>query len=92
MTACTSTGKTGHGLRLICYSAGPPTTEKGDVPDRYRVSRSSKEELSSHAGVCQPLPDICVLLCQQLLTALHSHLLSVEKDKGPTCRNLALGT
>ncbi|KAI4543393.1 hypothetical protein MG293_006187 [Ovis ammon polii] len=34
----------GHGLRLIHHSAGPPTTEKGDVPDGYRVSRSSKEK------------------------------------------------
>ena len=33
----------GHGLRLIYYSAGPPTTEKGDVPNGYRVSRSSTE-------------------------------------------------
>ena len=33
----------GHGLRLIYYSAGPPTTEKGDVLNGYRVSRSSKE-------------------------------------------------
>ena len=33
----------GHGLRLIHYSAGPPTTEKGDVPDGYRVSRPSTE-------------------------------------------------
>ena len=33
----------GHRLRLIYYSAGPPTTEKGDVPNGYRVSRSSTE-------------------------------------------------
>ena len=33
----------GHGLRLIYYSAGPPTTEKRDMPNGYRVSRSSTE-------------------------------------------------
>uniref|UniRef100_A0A8C6CJB4 Immunoglobulin V-set domain-containing protein n=1 Tax=Moschus moschiferus TaxID=68415 RepID=A0A8C6CJB4_MOSMO len=40
----------GHGLRLIHYSAGPPTTEKGDV---------------------------------SYFTALHGHLLSVKKGRGP---------
>ena len=33
----------GHGLRLIHYSARPSSTEKGDVPDGYSVSRSSKD-------------------------------------------------
>ena len=33
----------GHGLRLIHYSAGPPTMVQGDVPDGYRVSRPSTE-------------------------------------------------
>ena len=33
----------GHGLRLIYYSVGPPSTEKGDVPDGYSVSRSRKK-------------------------------------------------
>ena len=39
-------------------------------------------ELPSHTGVCQPLPDICVLLHLRLSTALHGHHLSVQKDKG----------
>lgn len=54
-------------------------------------SPDQQRELSSHAGVCQPLPDICVLLCQQLLTTLHSHLLSVERTKAHM-QDLALGT
>ena len=38
--------------------------------------------LPSHAGVCQPLPDICVLQRLRLSTALHGNLLSVQKDEG----------
>ena len=45
-------------------------------PSQHRERRCARElqrlqtkhrGLSSHTGVCQPLPDICVLLCQQLL-------------------------
>ncbi|KAF4008757.1 hypothetical protein G4228_020555 [Cervus hanglu yarkandensis] len=33
----------GHGLRLIHYSAVASSTEQGDVPDGYSVSRPSTE-------------------------------------------------
>uniref|UniRef100_A0A8C4LVA3 Ig-like domain-containing protein n=1 Tax=Equus asinus TaxID=9793 RepID=A0A8C4LVA3_EQUAS len=33
----------GHGLRLIHYSNGIGSTDKGEVPDGYSVSRSSTE-------------------------------------------------
>uniref|UniRef100_A0ABK0KXK7 Immunoglobulin V-set domain-containing protein n=1 Tax=Rattus norvegicus TaxID=10116 RepID=A0ABK0KXK7_RAT len=33
----------GHGLRLIHYSYGANSTEKGDVPNGYKVSRPNKE-------------------------------------------------
>nr|AAI22730.1 T cell receptor, beta cluster [Bos taurus] len=36
----------GHGLRLIHYSAGVRSSEPGDVPDGYSVSRSSKENFA----------------------------------------------
>ena len=80
----------GHGLRLIHYSRGPPSTERGDVPDGYSVSRSSRE-LSSHAGVRQPLPDIRVLLCQQLLHGAAQTPALCAKRQGPTCRLPAPG-
>ena len=34
---------------------------------RVQCLQVKQRELSSHAGVCQPLPDICVFLRQQLL-------------------------
>ncbi|EPY80717.1 hypothetical protein CB1_000804042 [Camelus ferus] len=36
----------GHGLRLIHYSAGSGTTDKGDIPDGYSVSRSDVENFT----------------------------------------------
>ena len=72
----------GHGLRLIHYSAGTPTTEKGDGPNGYRVSRSSKEnfpltlESANHS-------QISVYFCaSSYSTVLHGHLLYVQKDRG----------
>nr|6MKD_B Chain B, TCR beta chain [Mus musculus]6MKR_B Chain B, TCR beta chain [Mus musculus]6MNG_B Chain B, TCR beta chain [Mus musculus]6MNM_B Chain B, TCR beta chain [Mus musculus]6MNN_B Chain B, TCR beta chain [Mus musculus]6MNO_B Chain B, TCR beta chain [Mus musculus] len=37
---------TGHGLRLIHYSYGAGSTEKGDIPDGYKASRPSQENFS----------------------------------------------
>nr|6DFV_B Chain B, TCR beta chain [Mus musculus]6DFV_D Chain D, TCR beta chain [Mus musculus]6DFW_F Chain F, 8F10 beta chain [Mus musculus]6DFW_H Chain H, 8F10 beta chain [Mus musculus] len=37
---------TGHGLRLIHYSYGAGSTEKGDIPDGYKASRPSQKEFS----------------------------------------------
>ncbi|PNI99827.1 TRBV6-1 isoform 1, partial [Pan troglodytes] len=36
----------GMGLRLIYYSVGEGTTDKGEVPDGYNVSRLNKREFS----------------------------------------------
>uniref|UniRef100_A0A8C2NN44 Uncharacterized protein n=1 Tax=Capra hircus TaxID=9925 RepID=A0A8C2NN44_CAPHI len=81
-----------HGLRLICYSAGPPTTEKGDVPDGYRVSRSSKENFPlTLESASRSQTSVCFCASSYSM-ALHSHLLSVQKDRGPTSRLLAPGT
>uniref|UniRef100_A0A4W2D2P7 Immunoglobulin V-set domain-containing protein n=1 Tax=Bos indicus x Bos taurus TaxID=30522 RepID=A0A4W2D2P7_BOBOX len=68
----------GHELRLIHYSAGVHTSEPGDMPDGYSVSRSNTQKFP--------------LTLDSYSTALQGHLLSVEKDKGPTCRILALVT
>nr|2E7L_C Chain C, Beta-chain [Mus musculus]2E7L_D Chain D, Beta-chain [Mus musculus]2OI9_C Chain C, T cell receptor beta chain [Mus musculus] len=37
---------TGHELRLIYYSYGAGSTEKGDIPDGYKASRPSQENFS----------------------------------------------
>ena len=70
----------GHGLRLIHYSAGPPTMVQGDVPDGYSVSRSSKENfplMLESANLSQTSVYFCA---SSYSTALHGHLLSVQKD------------
>ena len=51
----------------------------------------TQRELSSHAGVCQPLPDIRVLRCQQLLHGAAQPPALCAKRQGPTCRLLELG-
>uniref|UniRef100_A0A8C6CGW9 Immunoglobulin V-set domain-containing protein n=1 Tax=Moschus moschiferus TaxID=68415 RepID=A0A8C6CGW9_MOSMO len=62
----------GHGLRLIHYSAGPPTTEKGDVPDGYSVSRPSTENFPL---ILATLVDSTVYLCASSQdTALHDQV------------------
>ena len=71
----------GHGL--IQYSAGASTSEPGDVPEDYSVSRSNTDYF--------PLPlesanhfQTCVYFCvSSYSTALHDYLLSVQKDKVP---------
>uniref|UniRef100_A0A8C6CGG9 Ig-like domain-containing protein n=1 Tax=Moschus moschiferus TaxID=68415 RepID=A0A8C6CGG9_MOSMO len=76
----------GHGLRLIHYSAAAPTTEKGDVPDGYSVSRPSTENfplMLESANSSQTSVYFC---------GSSYFLLSVQKDRGPTCRLLAPGT
>ena len=62
------------------YSAGPPTTEQGDVPEGYSISISSREnfpltlESASHSQTS-------VYFCaNSYSTALHGHFLSVQKD------------
>ena len=73
----------GHGLRLIYYSAGPPTTEKGDVPNGYRVSRSSTENFSLMLESANRSQTVVYFCASSYSKALHSHLLSVQKDRVP---------
>ena len=48
---------------------------------RVQSLQIKHRELPSHAGVCQPLPDICVLLCQQLLHgAARPHALCAKRQ------------
>uniref|UniRef100_A0A4W2GSH0 Ig-like domain-containing protein n=1 Tax=Bos indicus x Bos taurus TaxID=30522 RepID=A0A4W2GSH0_BOBOX len=71
----------GHGLRLIHYSDGPPTTVKGDVPEGYSVSRPSKKDFPltlKSANHSQTSVYFCV---SSYSTVLHGHLLSVQKSR-----------
>ena len=74
----------GHGLRLIHYSAGPPTTEKGEVPDGYSVSRSRKENFPLTLESANRSQTSVYFCTSSYSTALHGHLLSVQEDyEGP---------
>ena len=72
----------GHGLRLIYYSAGPPTTEKGDVPNGYRVSRSSTENFPLTLESANHSQTSVYFCASSYSMVLHGHLLSVQKDRG----------
>ena len=71
----------GPGLRLIHYSAGPPSTQKGDVPDGYRVSRPSKENFPLTLESASRSQTSVYFCASSYSTALHDHLLSVQKDR-----------
>ncbi|KAI4543406.1 hypothetical protein MG293_006200 [Ovis ammon polii] len=72
----------GHGLRLIHYSAGPPTTQQGDVPEGYSVSRSSTENFPLTLESANPSQTSVYFCASSYSTALHGHLFSVQKDRG----------
>ena len=72
----------GHGLRLIYYSAGPPTTEKGDVPNGDRVSRSSTENFPLTLESANRSQTSVYFCASSYSMVLHGHLLSVQKDRG----------
>ena len=64
----------GPRLRLIHYSDGPPTTEEGDVPNGYSVSRSSTENfplMLESANCSQTSVYFCT---SSYSTVLHGHL------------------
>ena len=58
---------------------------------RVQRLQIKQRELSSHAGVRQPLLDIRVLLCQQLLHGAAQTPALCAKRQGPTCRLPAPG-
>ena len=82
----------GHGLRLIHYSAGVRSSEPGDVPDGYSISRSSKENFALTLESANQSQTSVYFCTSSYSTALHGHLLSVQKDRGSTCKLLAPGT
>ncbi|KAM7244977.1 hypothetical protein CapIbe_003503, partial [Capra ibex] len=71
----------GHGLRLIHYSAAYPSTEKGDVPEGYNVSRPSTEDFPLTLKSASRSQTSVYFCASSYSTALHGHLLSVQKSR-----------
>ncbi|KAB0339598.1 hypothetical protein FD755_024903 [Muntiacus reevesi] len=71
----------GHGLRLIYYSDGPPGTVKGDEPDGYSVSRPSTEDFPLTLRSASRSQTSVYFCASSYSTALHGHLLSVQKGR-----------
>ena len=76
---------TGLGLRLIHYSAGTPYTEEGDMPDGYSVSRPSTENFPLTLKSANRSQTSVYFCASSYSTALHDHLLSVQKERGGPC-------
>ncbi|OWK06480.1 hypothetical protein Celaphus_00012337 [Cervus elaphus hippelaphus] len=72
----------GHGLRLIYYSAGVPSSKPGDVPEGYSVSRSNKENFPLTLMSAIRNQTSVYFCASSYSTALHGHLLSVQKVLG----------
>ena len=81
-----------RGLRLILYSAAAPTTEKGDMPESYSVSRLSTEIFALTLESANRSQTSVYFCASSYSTELHRHLISVQKDRGSTCKLLAPGT
>ena len=72
----------GHGLRLIHYSAGVHTSEPGDMPHGYSVSRSNTENFPLTLESAKCSQTVVYFCASSYSMELQGHLLSVEKDKG----------
>uniref|UniRef100_A0A8C0DPL5 Ig-like domain-containing protein n=1 Tax=Balaenoptera musculus TaxID=9771 RepID=A0A8C0DPL5_BALMU len=72
----------GHGLRLIHYSSATGTTNKGDVPDGYSVSRSNLEDFPLTLVSATPSQTSVYLCASSYSTALHGQPLSAQKGRG----------
>ena len=72
----------GHGLRLIHYSAGAHTSEPGDMPNGYSVSRPSTENFPLTLKSANRSQTSVYFCASSYSRAQQGHLLSVEKDKG----------
>ena len=80
----------GLGLRLIHYSAAYPSTEKGDVPEGYRVSRPTTEDFPLTLKSANHSQTSVYFCASSYSTALHRHFLSVQKSRLGPC-SLELG-
>ena len=67
----------GHRLRLIHYSAAYPSTEKGDVPKGYSISRPSTEDFPLTLKSANRSQTSVYFCASSYSRVLHGHLLSV---------------
>ena len=72
----------GHGLRLIHYSAGVHTSEPGDMPHGYSITRSNTENSPLMLESAKCSQTVVYFSASSYSMELQGHLLSVEKDKG----------
>uniref|UniRef100_A0A671ETD0 Ig-like domain-containing protein n=1 Tax=Rhinolophus ferrumequinum TaxID=59479 RepID=A0A671ETD0_RHIFE len=72
----------GHGLRLIHYSIAAGTTNEGDVPEGYNVSRSNTENFPLTLKSATPSQTSVYFCASSYATALHGRLLSAQKGRG----------
>ena len=70
----------GQGLRLIHYSFAAPNTVKGDIPEGYSVSRPSTKDFPLMLESANRSQTSVYFCASRYSTALHGHLLSVQKD------------
>ncbi|ELW68895.1 T-cell receptor beta chain V region C5 [Tupaia chinensis] len=78
----------GHGLRLIHYSFGVNDTNKGDIPDGYRVSRSKTENFPLTLESPTPSQTSVYFCATSDYTVLHgcifpAHKTSLERPRLP---------
>uniref|UniRef100_A0A667HR69 Ig-like domain-containing protein n=1 Tax=Lynx canadensis TaxID=61383 RepID=A0A667HR69_LYNCA len=72
----------GHGLRLIHYSVGAGTTERGEISNGYNVSRSNTKNFPLTLASATPSQTSVYFCASSDCTALHSCLLSAQKKAG----------
>uniref|UniRef100_A0A8C8YPH4 Ig-like domain-containing protein n=1 Tax=Prolemur simus TaxID=1328070 RepID=A0A8C8YPH4_PROSS len=76
----------GHGLRLIHYSYGVPTTDKGEVSEGYNVSRSNTEDFPLTLESATPSQTSVYFCASSDYTVLHGCLLSAHKEQSESFR------
>uniref|UniRef100_A0A8I5TT48 Ig-like domain-containing protein n=1 Tax=Pongo abelii TaxID=9601 RepID=A0A8I5TT48_PONAB len=72
----------GMGLKLIHYSVGEGTTDKGEVPDGYNVSRLNRQNFLLRLESAAPSQTSVYFCASSYSTALHGRLLSAHKRQG----------
>ena len=71
----------GMGLRLIYYSAAAGTTDKGEVPNGYNVSRLNTEDFPLRLVSAAPSQTSVYFCASSYSTALQGCLLSAHKGR-----------
>ena len=71
----------GHGLRLIHYSDGEHTSQPGDVPNGYSVSRSNTGNFLLTLESANHSQTSVYFCASSYSMVLHGHLLSVQKSR-----------